>query len=207
MSVPPRVGPDTRPSRIAFAEPAPGASPSGSACHRHSSRPPRFNPMTGERRGRSPALACRRRAAKIPEGCRCNGWAGRQVAALARCAAAEQARTLRAQKYKSGFCEVLANIAHLHFRVWRGRPVSGRSVRRDHHPHAAEAGAIDLDVLRQRGSDRRRRTGDAKGGTAHGLFVGVEGSVANGNVRDNDRQVRLTFIAVKCIRVSSREDR
>jgi hypothetical protein len=46
-------------------------------------------------------------------------------------------------------------------------------------PHAATAVAIDFDVLRQRGSDRRHRTGDAIGGTAHWLFVGVEWLVSN----------------------------
>jgi len=40
---------------------------------------------------------------------------------------------------------------------------------RDHHPHAATAGAIDLDVLRHYEPDSRQ-AGVAKGGTAHVLF-------------------------------------
>jgi hypothetical protein len=47
------------------------------------------------------------------------------------------------------------------------------------NPHAARAGAIGLDVLRQRWPGHDRRGDVAKGGTAHVLFIGVERIVAN----------------------------
>jgi hypothetical protein len=44
----------------------------------------------------------------------------------------------------------LLNIAHLHVRFARQASERDRSARRDRHPHAAQAGAIDLDILRHR---------------------------------------------------------
>src|ERR1700682_4265290 len=87
----------------------------------------------------------------------------------------------------------------------RGRPVSRRSARCDHLPHAAAAGAIDFDMLRQRWPGHRR-VDVAKGGTAHVLFVRIE-NLSRTNVPDNNWQVRLTWFAVKRIFLSSREDR
>jgi hypothetical protein len=46
-------------------------------------------------------------------------------------------------------------------------------------PHAVQASAINLDILRQRWPGHDRRGDVAKAGTAHVLFVGVERRAAN----------------------------
>src|ERR1700722_1840395 len=77
---------------------------------------------------------------------------------------------------------------------------AGRGVKwstgRDPTPHAAKAGAIDLDVWRQR-LPRYRRGDVAKGGTAHGLFIRVERVALNASVRGNTRQLCPTLQGVK----------
>jgi hypothetical protein len=72
----------------------------------------------------------------------------------------------------------LLNIAHLHFRFARQVGERDSQLGATITPHAAEAGAIDPDILRQRWPDHAR--GDvAKGGTAHVLFIRVERLVSN----------------------------
>jgi hypothetical protein len=91
--------------------------------------------------------------------------------------------------------------------------VSLASTRRDANPHAAIAGAVDLDVLRQRYSDRNR-TCVAKGGTAHFLRQGFSKVAVRAlkccpdriSSRDSTRQIRPAQIGVKHFEVSSPED-
>jgi hypothetical protein len=72
----------------------------------------------------------------------------------------------------------LLNIAHLHFRFARQAGERDSQLGATITPHAAKAGAIDPDILRQRWPDHAR--GDvAKGGTAHVLFIRVERLVSN----------------------------
>jgi len=69
------------------------------------------------------------------------------------------------------------NIAHLHVRFARQASERDGQLGATTNPHAATAGAINLDVLRQREPDRSHRIGVGKGGTAHVLFVRVEPSL------------------------------
>ena len=88
---------------------------------------------------------------------------------------------LKSANLKSEILDIasLLNIAHLHFRFARQASERGSQLGATTIPHAARAGAIDLDVLRHRQPDHDRRGDVAKGGTAHVLFIKVEGFVAN----------------------------
>jgi hypothetical protein len=68
----------------------------------------------------------------------------------------------------------VVNIAHLHVRLARQASERDGQLGATTNPHAAQAGATDLYVLRQRGSDQRHRTSVTIGSTAHVLFIGVE---------------------------------
>jgi hypothetical protein len=71
------------------------------------------------------------------------------------------------------------NIAHLHFRFARQAGERDGQLGATITPHAGQAGAIDLDILRHRWPDHDRRGDVAKGGTAHVLFIRVERLVSN----------------------------
>jgi hypothetical protein len=136
-----------------------------------------IKPMTSQRRGWNPALTLR--AAKTRKVVIGIGAIGKPDFVHARHSVP---RPNKPELCESRFCESCEHRSPP-LPLLRGRPVSGRSAKHDHHPHAAKsrlkARAIDFDVLRQRGSDRRDRIGDAIGSTAHVLFVGVERPVSN----------------------------
>jgi hypothetical protein len=68
------------------------------------------------------------------------------------------------------------NIAHLHFRFARQASERDGQLGATITPHAATAGAIDLDIPRHREPDPSRRGDAAKGATAHVLFIrGLKG--------------------------------
>jgi hypothetical protein len=75
---------------------------------------------------------------------------------------------------KPKFCESLEHRSPP-FSALRGGPVSERGrLCATTHPHATSAVAANLDVLRQRWSDRRHQTSVAIGSTAHVRFIRVE---------------------------------
>jgi hypothetical protein len=71
------------------------------------------------------------------------------------------------------------NIAHLHVRFARQASERNGQLGATITPHAAQASAINPDILRQRYPDHGRRGDVAKGGTAHVLFIRVERLVTN----------------------------
>jgi hypothetical protein len=98
------------------------------------------------------------------------------------------------------------NIAHLRFpRCAAAGERSGR-LSAATNPHAATAVATDLDVLRQRRSDRNDRTNVALGSTAHLLFIRVEVPVPDGMSRTAFCHVSRGGTGVKGFAISRRED-
>jgi hypothetical protein len=73
----------------------------------------------------------------------------------------------------------LVNIARLHFRLARRAGERDGQLGATVTPRAAQAGAIELDILRQRWPGQDRRGDVAKAGTAHVLFIRVERLVSN----------------------------
>jgi hypothetical protein NreA len=106
------------------------------------------------------------------------------------------------------------NIAHLHFRFARQASERDSQLGATITSHAAQAGAIDLGMLRHRWPGHARRVDVAKGATAHVLFIRVERFVSNESSRQQSAskpdlyrcQANLSILPGGSS-LSSREDR
>jgi hypothetical protein len=134
-----------------------------------------IDPMTSQRRGWNPAPALR--AAKTRKVVIGTGFNGRHGPALRNARRLQMPKSAKCKVFKSECCESFEHRSP-------PLPLARQASERDGQlsatitPHAGQAGAIDLDILRHRWPGHRRG-GAAKGGTAHVLFIRVERIVAN----------------------------